>query len=87
MADDAHKVWDVSDSDSDKLRQLVERAQQEGPQTLAVDGEPTAAVISLAELRLLQERKPTFKEFLLSFPSLDELDLGRDSTPPRDVDL
>jgi antitoxin Phd len=86
MPDDARSTWDLSEA-SKKLGEVVERAQHDGPQTLAVDGHETAAVISLRELRRLQERKPTFKEFLLSFPSLEGLDLERDSTPPRDIDL
>jgi antitoxin Phd len=86
MPDDGRNAWNLSEA-SEKLGEVVERAQHEGPQTLAVDGQETAAVISLSELRRLQERKPTFKEFLLSFPSLDGLDLERDPTPPRDIDL
>jgi prevent-host-death family protein len=86
MPRDAQNAWDLSEA-SRKLGEVVERAQQDGPQTLKVDGEEAAAVISLRELKLLQERKPTFKEFLLTFPSLEGLDLERDSTPPRDIDL
>lgn len=69
------------------LAEIVKRAETEGPQTLEVEGQATAAVISLAELRRLQERKPTFKEFLMSFPSLEGVDLERDRTPARDIDL
>ncbi|HEY1425957.1 MAG TPA: type II toxin-antitoxin system Phd/YefM family antitoxin [Caulobacteraceae bacterium] len=86
MPDDGRNAWDLSEA-SRKLGELVERAQTEGPQTLAVGGEEAAAVISMSELNRLRERKPTFKEFLLSFPSLDGLDLERDATPPRDIDL
>jgi antitoxin Phd len=86
MPDDGRNAWDLSEA-SGKLGELVERAQNEGPQTLAVDGEPAAAVISMSELKRLQERKPTFKEFLLSIPSLEGVDLTRDQTPPRDIDL
>ncbi len=86
MPDDGRNAWDLSEA-SRKLGELIQRAQNEGPQTLAVDGEATAAVISMSELKRLQERKPTFKEFLRSFPSLDGLDLERDRTPPRDIDL
>jgi prevent-host-death family protein len=86
MPDDGRSKWELSEA-SKKLGELVERAQHDGPQTLAVDGKETAAVISLRELRRLQERKPTFKEFLLSFPSLEGVDLERDQSPPRDLDL
>lgn len=69
------------------LAEIVKRAETEGPQTLEVEGQATAAVISLAELRRLQERKPTFKELLLAMPSLEDVDLSRDQTPARDIDL
>jgi prevent-host-death family protein len=86
MPDDGRPAWTLADA-SRKLSELVERAQSEGPQMLAVDGEEAAAVVSARQLRLLQERKPTFKEFLLSFPSLEGLDLERDPTPPHDIVL
>lgn len=69
------------------LAEIVKRAETEGPQTLEVEGQATAAVISLAQLRRLQERKPTFKELLLAMPSLEDVDLSRDETPARDIDL
>ncbi len=69
------------------LAEIVKRAETDGPQTLEVEGQAKAAVISLAELRRLQERKPTFKELLLAMPSLEGIDLSRDQTPARDIDL
>lgn len=69
------------------LAEVVRLAEAEGPQTLEVEGEAAAAVISLAELRQLQARKPTFVEFLKSMPSLEDLDLERDRTPVRDIEL
>lgn len=78
--------WTLRDA-REKLEEVVERAKADGPQVLVVDGEEQAAVISLRELRRLQERKPTFKEFLLDFPSLEGVDLERDQTPARDIDL
>ncbi len=78
----------VSLADARKqLPDLIHRAQSEGPQTLEVEGEPAIAVISLPELRRLQGRKPTLKELLLDLPSLEGVDLGRDQTPARDVEL
>jgi prevent-host-death family protein len=79
-------VWSLTEA-REKLEEIVERAGADGPQALTVDGEEKAAIISMAELRRLQERKPTFKEFLLSMPSLEGVDLTRDQTPTRDIDL
>jgi prevent-host-death family protein len=79
-------VWNLTEA-REKLEEIVKRASADGPQALAVDGEEKAAIISMAELRRLQERKPTFKEFLRSMPSLEGVDLSRDQTPMRDIDL
>ncbi len=68
------------------LAEIVERAETEGPQTFEVEGR-AAAVISLEDLKQLQARKPTFIEFLKSFPSLEDLDLERDRTPARDIEF
>lgn len=78
--------WSLKEAETN-LAEVVKRAESEGPQTLEIGGLETAAVISLAELRLLQERKPTFKELLLAMPSLADVDLSRDQTPARDIDL
>jgi len=79
-------AWTIAEAEQ-RLDEVVEQAAHDGPQTLLVDGVEKAAVISMVELRQLQERKPTFKEFLLRFPSLEGIDLERDQTPARDVDL
>ncbi len=42
---------------------------------------------SAEHYRLMSERKPTFKEFLLSFPSLEGVDMSRNEIPARDIDL
>lgn len=78
--------WSLKDAE-DNLAEVVRRAEAEGPQTLEVEGEATAAVISLAELKQLQARKPTFIEFLQTMPSLEDLDLERDRTPVRDIEF
>lgn len=71
----------------DQLPELIARASREGPQPLEVEGQAPAAVISLEELKRLQQRKPTFVEFLISMPSLEGVDLTRDRSPARDIEL
>jgi len=44
-------------------------------------------LIAETTYRLLLERQPTFKELLLNIPSLKGVDLNRDQSPMRDVDL
>ncbi|HEX3919654.1 MAG TPA: type II toxin-antitoxin system prevent-host-death family antitoxin [Caulobacteraceae bacterium] len=85
MADDANKTWELAEA-RERLDELIERAQSGGPQTLAIDGAEPVAIISLSELKRLQERKPTFKELIREM-NFDGVDLARDPRPPRDVDL
>jgi hypothetical protein len=65
---------------------VVNRALSEGPQTITrrKDG---VVVISAAECEELVGKRKSFKEFLLSGPSFEKLDLARDQSPMRDVDL
>ena len=77
--------WDIAEAGK-RLREVVERAQRRGPQMLTVEGAEVAAVISPVELKLLKERQPTLKEMLLS-TNLEGVDLERDQTPTRDIDL
>jgi prevent-host-death family protein len=73
----------------DNLEDVVRRAGVYGPQTLTVDGEDVALVISKAHYDLLRsaDRPRDFKAWLLSLRDLGELDLERDQTPARDIEL
>jgi prevent-host-death family protein len=80
--------WTLANA-KDRLSEVVRRAVDEGPQTISVRGRDTAVVVSKAEYDRLDPSKPrrNFKEFLLSIPSLEGVDLSRDQTPARDIDL
>jgi hypothetical protein len=41
-------------------------------------------LITEADFRRLSERKPTFKEWLLTGPRLDDVEIERDPRPSRD---
>jgi prevent-host-death family protein len=73
----------------DRLSEVVRRAVDEGPQTISVRGRETAVVLSKAAFDRLDPRTPrrNFKEFLLAIPSLEGVDLSRDSTPARDIEF
>jgi prevent-host-death family protein len=78
-------IWQLQEA-KQKFSQLVRRAIEEGPQTVTRHGEEAVIVISAAEFRRLTGA-PDFKEFLLSGPSFDDLDLERQRDLPREVDL
>lgn len=67
--------------------EILNRVEAGGPQVLEVSGRGKVVILPEKDYRLLSERKPTFKEFLLNMPSLEGLDLTRDPTPSRDIDI
>ncbi len=66
------------------LRAMAEKVEAGGPVTLPVEGHGALTILSEAQFRLLSERKPTFREWLLAGPKLDEVELERDPRPSRD---
>ncbi len=65
---------------------VVTLALTKGPQRVSRRGE-TVVILADAEYRRLTGSRPSFKEHLLSGPSFEGLDLERDQSPARDVDL
>lgn len=73
----------------DQLSEVVRRAGSDGPQIITVRGRETAVVLDKDEFDRLKSptRAKDFKEFLLSIPSLEGIDLARNPLPSRDVEL
>lgn len=63
--------------------------QREGFRSCSANayGEEMVVMVPAEEYRRTEEKKPDFKEFLLSGPDLSVLDLERSKEMPRDVDL
>ena len=71
-----------------RLPDLVAKARREGPQTLAVADHGAEMVISVSRSSPpTHKTDQTFKDLLRSLPSLDDVDLARDETPARAVEL
>jgi antitoxin Phd len=79
--------WPLAEA-KNRLSEVVRRARAYGPQTISIRGEDAVVVVSMAEFDLLRhpDRPRDFKEWLLSLKGLD-LDLERDKTPARDIEL
>ncbi len=78
--------WRLADA-KNKFTELVNRALSEGPQRVK-RSDDIVIVIAERDYEQLTETQPSFKEFLLQdSPTLDELDLKRDRSPMRDVEL
>jgi prevent-host-death family protein len=81
-------MWQVAEA-KNKFSELITRALTEGPQRVRRRGE-TVVVLSEAEYERLAgkpEKKMGLGEFLLQGPSFEGLDLERDRSEGREVDL
>lgn len=78
-------TWNLADAQN-HLSEVVHRALTEGPQTIT-SREDAVVVISAEVYAELTGRTLDFKEYLLGAVGLDELDLARDPSPLRDVEL
>ncbi len=71
-----------------RFSELVRDAVQEGPQAITVRGRREAVILSADAYDRLRRPKPSLGEFLRSSPLAGvALDLERDRSLPRDVDL
>ena len=77
--------WQMPDAQS-RLREVIEKALHEGPQTITDNG-VEVIVLAESEFRLLANRKPTFVEFLLSGPKVDDFTIERDLDTGRDFEF
>ena len=67
-----------------KFSELVQKATEEGPQTVTRRGKPAVVVLSAEQFELMKQRQIDLKD-LLPYLSLDEADLQRSKDLPRDV--
>ena len=85
-------TWQVQQAKT-RFSEVIERAQNEGPQTITKHGKPRAVVLSAAEYEALSSGKAKpkrdFVDFLMNTgPILEGVDLERDRTDfGRDIDL
>lgn len=81
-------MWQLAEA-KNKFSEVFTKAMTEGPQTITRRGEE-AVLVSRAEFDRMasaQPKKMTLGEYLLRGPSLEGLDLERDRSPGREVDL
>lgn len=78
-------TWNLAEA-KNRLSEVVNRALAEGPQMIT-RRKDTVVVISAAKYAELTGGRRCFKDFLMSGPSFEGLDLERDKTPMRDIEL
>lgn len=78
--------WEFADAKS-RFSQLVSKALSEGPQRVLCH-ESAVVILSECDFERLSGKRPSFKEFLLApGPDMEGLDLTRDKSPMRDIQL
>lgn len=79
--------WQLQEA-KQRFSELIRSVEADGPQFVTRHGEEVAVVIDIVEYRRLKgDRTDDFKDFLLSAPQLDELEIHRSSEPTRDIDF
>ena len=79
------RQWKLADA-KNRFSEVVNRALAEGPQQVQ-RREDTVVVLAQRDYEKLTGKRPGFREFLLSGPSFTGLDLERDRSPMRNVEL
>ena len=80
-------TWTVAEAKA-RLSEVMAKAAAEGPQTITRNGKKAAVVVSAEEWARQTARKGTLVEFFANSPLRDSgLNLDRDKSPPRDIDL
>jgi prevent-host-death family protein len=82
---EARMVWQLQEAKA-RFSELVQKAMDEGPQTVTRRGKPSVVVLSAEQFELMKKRQISLKDLLRSAP-WHELEIERDKSPPRDVDL
>lgn len=79
------KIWNLADA-KNRFSEVVNLALTEGPQFIRRRADEVV-VIDAREYARLKGRRKNFKDFLFGGPSLQGLDLERDRSPEREIDL
>jgi prevent-host-death family protein len=78
-------AWQVQEA-KQKFSQVIRQALDDGPQVVTRHGEEVVVIIAAQEYRRLTATKSDFKQFLLSGPDFDLLELDRARDLPRDIE-
>jgi antitoxin Phd len=78
-------AWQLQEAKA-RFSELVQKAIEDGPQTVTRHGKETVVVLSVKEYARLHERQPSLKEVLMSGPEGD-LDLEREPDYGREIEV
>jgi prevent-host-death family protein len=78
-------AWQLQEAKA-KFSELVQKAIDEGPQTVTRHGKAAVVVLSAEQFELMKKRQIDLKDLLRSAP-WHELEIERDKSYPREIDL
>ncbi len=83
----ANTIWQLQEA-KNRFSEVVKKAITEGPQTVTRHGEEIVVVLSKAEYNRLKKSRCGLVDFFRQSPLVGiELDLERDQSLPRDINL
>ena len=83
----SNDIWQLQDA-KNRFSEVVNKALEEGPQTVTRHGEEIVVILSKAEYNRLLKSQTSLLDFFRQSPLVGiELDLERDQSLPRDIDL
>ena len=83
----SNDIWQLQEA-KNRFSEVVNKALEEGPQTVTRHGEEIVVILSKAEYNRLFKSQTSLLDFFRQSPLVGiELDLERDQSLPRDIDL
>ena len=80
-------VWQLQEA-KNRFSEVVNKALEQGPQTVTRHGEEIVVILSKAEYNRLLKSQTSLLDFFRQSPLVGiELDLERDQSLPRDINL
>ena len=78
--------WQVNKAKS-HFSELLNRAENEGPQIITRHGDDKAVLLSIREFKKLKAAQPDFREYLLAGPKVDDLEIDRPRDTGRKIEI
>ena len=80
-------IWQLQEA-KNKFSHLVDKAHHDGPQFVTKHGKESVVIIAVEDYKKLNKPKSDLVSFLKKSPLSDiNIDLTRDKSPSRDIEL
>lgn len=79
-------AWQLQEA-KQRFSEVVRQAVDDGPQVVTRHGQEVAVVVGIDDFRRMSGEKPDLRDYLLSGPTFDDLEIPRLTERPRPVDL